>query len=102
MPIYVYECQTCGQIFEEIQKVGEEAPETPTDLSRCDASTYAGEPSPRPCKLERQLTTASHRFKNELSSDGIAGYKRQPGDVMVKQHRGKTGDFYGTDRAGRG
>lgn len=101
MPIYVYQCESCSEIFEEIQRVDEPAPESPTEAERCPV--YGGsEDQPCPCKLVRQLTVASHRFKNELSSDGIAGYKRQEGDVMIKQHRGKTGDTYGTDRAGRG
>lgn len=101
VPIYVYRCETCEEIFEEIQKVDEPAPAHPTEIERCPV--YGGDDCQGcPCVLARQLTTAGHRFKGgELSNDGIAGYKRGPGDVMIKQHRGNNGAFYGQDRSGR-
>ncbi|MCH9637737.1 MAG: zinc ribbon domain-containing protein [Gammaproteobacteria bacterium] len=106
VPIYVYRCKTCGEVFEEIQKVGAEPPESPTETERCPEATTladrgADDPeSPSPCQLERQLTTAGHRFRPDYSSDGLGGYTRQ-GDAMVRQISGKSGQDYGTDRSGR-
>lgn len=90
MPIYVYRCSSCNETFEEIQKLGEVAPDLPTD----------GCPGNGTCHLERQITAATHRFSSELSSDGIGGYERQ-GDVMIRQTPGKNSENYGTDRSGK-
>lgn len=102
MPIYVYRCETCGITCEEIQKVGAEAPEAPSDLSQCPRAREVAEGGlSAPCELKRELTTAGHRFKADLSNDGVGGYERQ-GDVMIRQVPGKNSDRYGTDRSGRG
>jgi putative FmdB family regulatory protein len=92
MPIYVYRCATCGEIFEEIQRVGDGVPKQATDCPRGGTA----------CALERQMTAAGHRFKAELSSDGVGGYVRQAdGQTMVRQRPGKSGENYGSDRSGR-
>jgi putative FmdB family regulatory protein len=92
MPIYVYRCAKCGETFEEIQKVGAKAPQAPSE--GCPNKGEA-------CELERQMTTAAHRFKADYSSDGVGGYERQ-GDVMIRQIKGKNSEKYGSDRSGRG
>lgn len=50
MPIYVYECTTCGTTIEEIQKIND------PPLTKCDEEDCDG-------KLEKQLTTANAQFK---------------------------------------
>ena len=97
MPLYVYRCRTCGAEIEELQKLGAAAPKVPTDISECLGKTQGGAPT---CDLERQLTTAMHRFKADYSSDGMGGYQRQ-GDTMIRQVRGKNSMTYGTDRSGK-
>lgn len=107
MPLYVYRCATCGQEFEELQKLDEGAPDYPSDLSRCSEiiELRAEDPdstkTPVTCKLERQLTTARHKFAADYSSDGIGGYERQ-GDAMIRQIPGKNSHTYGMDSRGRG
>ncbi len=91
MPLYIYECQRCGQSFEELQRIHEG---TPATVSECP-------PRSDQCPLERQLTTASHRFSADYTSDGRGGYQRQ-GDTMIRQIPGKNSQSYGTDRSGRG
>lgn len=92
VPIYVYRCSNCNREFEEIQRLDEAAPATPTDGCPNAAAS---------CPLERQMTTASHRFRADYSSDGVGGYVRQ-GDAMIRQVKGKSGENYGSDRSGRG
>lgn len=90
MPLYLYQCQRCGQSFEELQGLHDG---TPATVSECPQKSSQ-------CPLERQLTTAGHRFTNDLSSDGRGGYERQ-GDAMIRQIPGKNSASYGTDRSGR-
>lgn len=92
MPIYVYRCERCGETFEELQKMDEGAPPSPSDGCPSGAST---------CPLSRELTTATHRFTADYSSDGRGGYTRQ-GDAMIRQVTGKNSATYGSDRSGRG
>ena len=90
VPIYVCRCAECGTRCEVIQKIGAAAPAVPTE----------GCPVGRPaCHLKRQLTTASHRFGADYTSDGIGGYQRQ-GDTMIRQISGKNSERYGTDSSG--
>lgn len=91
MPIYVYRCSQCGSQSEEIQKLGAPPPAIPTE------GCPQGKDS---CPLKRQLTTASHRFGADYSSDGIGGYQRQ-GDTMIRQVTGKNSENYGSDKSGR-
>lgn len=98
MPLYVYRCKTCGRSgIEELQKLGDAAPSQPSDAEQCPQVAAAG--APPPCELERELTSAGHRFSAEYSSDGLGGYERQ-GDMMIRQRPGKSGENYGSDKAG--
>ncbi len=96
LPIYVYRCRTCGAEIEELQKVGAAPPAAPSETSECLGES-GGVPT---CDLERQLTTATHRFRADYSSDGRGGYERQ-GDAMVRQIPGKNSMTYGTDSSGK-
>lgn len=99
VPLYVYRCRTCGAEIEELQKMGAAAPASPSDPSEC-LEEPVGDAAPTKCVLERQLTTAAHRFRADYSSDGIGGYERQ-GDTMIRQVPGKNSMRYSTDRSGR-
>ena len=96
VPLYVYRCSTCGAAIEELQKLGADAPDSPSDPSECLGQS-GGVPT---CDLVRQLTTATHRFSADYTSDGIGGYERQ-GETMIRQVPGKNSMTYGTDRSGR-
>ncbi len=50
MPIYVYKCDTCDSIIEEIQKMSD------PPLTQCEKEDCDG-------KLEKQLTTANPQFR---------------------------------------
>lgn len=91
MPIYVYHCDACGSDVEELQKLDADAPERASECPKGDAAR---------CKLVRKMTSASHRFKAEASSDGLGGFQRQ-GDAIIRQVTGKNSTSYGSDRAGR-
>lgn len=104
MPLYVYQCTTCGHLCEELQRVGADPPDQASDCPRreqalsaerasdADAEKDAGDLAP--CDLVKQVTSASHRFTADFSSDGIGGYKRQ-GDAMVRVVQGRNTTKYG-------
>lgn len=86
MPIYQFSCtsETCENEQEEIQRYDDPAPA----CSKCESKT------------ERVMTSASHRFAADYSSDGLGGFERQ-GDAMVRVVTGANTTRYGTDSRGR-
>lgn len=59
MPIYIWKCEKCETVVEELRKMGEDEP----PVRVCDL--YEGSrPSviPPPCEFKKQLTSANFRI----------------------------------------
>ncbi len=55
MPIYVWKCENCEAVVEELRKIGEDEP----PVRICDH--VEGSVSP-PCEFKKQLTSANFRI----------------------------------------
>jgi len=82
MPIYEYECQSCGKRFDQLQKMSDP---DPTDCPTCGAP-----------QLKRALTAAAFRLKGagwyETDFKGDKDKKRNLVEGEPKPADGKAGD----------
>lgn len=87
MPLYVYKCKRCDCIVEEIQKVGD-----PPPTYDCLAEDLK---EPLPCAFEKQMTSASFKFRAGMTEGGGWIRSGPDGETMIRQVRGNNTTKYG-------
>lgn len=89
MPIYRYECLTCGQRIEEIQKLDAPPP------TSCEDCPRAKEGEESPCRFEKRVTRAYFKFAPGMTEGGGWERQGQGGETLVRTHKGKNTTKYG-------
>ncbi len=84
MPLYIYQCERCGQMFEELVKMDAPPPERPDG---CPKETEAA-----PCPLLKQVTAARAKF---VGPDWGGWERTNDGTFMQRTLAGKATDNYG-------